>query len=167
MHRLVLDARPGQIVDHINGNGLDNRRANLRLVTAVQNAQNQFVQAGPKTSQYKGVHWDSVGQRWAASITVDGHAIELGRFDREEIAARAYDDAALVHFGPHARTNAMMGTLPGMAPVERNVKFDRGARELVPNQIDPALRGKRVRRYHLKHKRIASTAKRFQERYGL
>lgn len=166
MHRLVLDARPGEIVDHINGNGLDNRRANLRLVTAAQNARNQFVQAGPKTSRFKGVSWDAVAARWAARITVDGFAIDLGRFDVEEEAARAYDAASLERHGEHGRTNASMGLFAGMEPVERNVEFERGARELVPNQTDPVLRGKRVRRYHLQQKRIAASARRFQERYG-
>jgi hypothetical protein len=91
-------------VDHINGDGLDNRRANLRPVSARQNAQNVRTQAS-STSGFKGVnHYKRTG-RWRAHITVGGVHRHLGYFDTPEEAALAYDRAALEHFGEYARLN--------------------------------------------------------------
>jgi hypothetical protein len=91
-------------VDHINGDGLDNRRANLREVT---NAQNHFNRAKSRigSSQYKGVCWHRARRRWRADIMRDGRSRTLGYFDDEEAAARAYDAAARELFGEYARPN--------------------------------------------------------------
>lgn len=101
MHRVILTKVLGhsnfKIVDHINGNGLDNRRCNLRPVTTSQNLRNQKKQNNT-TSLFKGVCWDKKGKKWKASI-------HLGVFDNPINAAKAYDKAALEFFGEHACLN--------------------------------------------------------------
>lgn len=90
-------------VDHINGNGLDNRRCNLRPATESQNQANRQKTKG--TSRYKGVVWDTSRLRWLARIYPQGKQIKLGRFVSEEDAALAYDDAARRYFGDYAALN--------------------------------------------------------------
>lgn len=122
MHRMILHAPVGTMVDHINGNGLDNRRCNLRLVTPRQNAQNQFLQEREdgKSSRFKGVYWSDGAGLWLASIKLDAGKRFIGSFEDEVEAARAYDAAAVQFFGEYARTNEMMGLYDGQEPVERN-----------------------------------------------
>lgn len=100
LHRLLLNAPDGLEVDHINRNGLDNRRCNLRLATHAQNEANK-----PPRGQYKGAYWCERTGRWRALIRVDGHLKHLGRFDSVAEAARAYDVAALEAFGEFAYLN--------------------------------------------------------------
>ena len=85
MHRQILDAPKGRHIDHINRNGLDNRRKNLRYCTVAQNQHNQFSARG--SSKFKGVHWVNRDERWRAGIKVGGKAICLGSFRDEEEAA--------------------------------------------------------------------------------
>ncbi len=108
MHRAIMNPQKGQDVDHINSNGLDNRRANLRLATRSQNLRNSRL---PKsnTSGFKGV-WKQ-GDNWVASIRVEGKTRCLGTFLAPEDAARAYDRSAIEIAGEFARTNADMGLL--------------------------------------------------------
>lgn len=93
--------------DHINGNGLDNRRSNLRQVTGRQNSQNARAKNGG-TSRFKGVHWykrpDGAG-RWRVLIRVGDRRMQVGVFVDEEAAARAYDEAARLHHGQFASLN--------------------------------------------------------------
>ena len=109
MHRLIMAAPSGVWIDHINGDGLDNRRANLRIATAGQNranaGKNRHPSGKPRTSQYKGVNWDRSRGRWQAKIRADGHHRTLGRYDIEAEAARAYDAAARAHWGEFAFLN--------------------------------------------------------------
>jgi hypothetical protein len=95
------------IVDHINGNGLDNRKENLRVVTVVENARNSRGKVRSRKSQYKGVSF-CIGRKspWRATIEAGGHGQKhLGYFSTEEEAARAYDQAAAEVFGEFAFLN--------------------------------------------------------------
>ena len=92
------------ITDHRNGNGLDNRRANLRICTLSENRMSSRKREGC-SSQYKGIAWDKYRQKWQAYINVDGKRQHLGRFEDEREAARAYDQAAKKRFGNFARLN--------------------------------------------------------------
>jgi hypothetical protein len=102
MHRLILDAGPGQIVDHINGDGLDNRRENLRLVTAAQNNHNRRPQGA---LPFKGVYKAKGRTRYRASMTIGDRRLNLGSYSTAEEAARAYDAAAVSAFGEFAWLN--------------------------------------------------------------
>ena len=91
-------------VDHRDGDGLNNRRANLRRADAQTNQRNRRKLAAT-TSPYKGVHWSAHRRIWVAQIKVDQRGIHLGHFADPADAARAYDAAALEYFGPFARLN--------------------------------------------------------------
>jgi ribosomal protein L34E len=103
MHALIMGR---SFIDHINSNGLDNRKVNMRFATPTQNLGNQRTQETPgKTSRYKGVYWDRRGRGWVAEITDHGISRYLGQFASEEDAAQAYDIAARKVFGEFARLN--------------------------------------------------------------
>lgn len=101
LHRVIARATAGSVVDHINGNTLDNRRENLRICTAAENTRNRVKMK--KNPWFKGVQksW----RRFRARITVNKKIILLGSFATAEDAARAYDAAALRHHGPFAKLN--------------------------------------------------------------
>ncbi len=105
LHRVILGARRGQCVDHINGNGLDNRRSNLRLATYTENAQNRRKARGTFSSQYKGVYWCAPTKKWRAQVQPNRTSVYLGQFDTEESAAKAYDAKARELFGAFALLN--------------------------------------------------------------
>lgn len=109
MQNFIMRPPFGFIVDHKNGDGLDNRRRNLRLCTRSQNCRNRNININHK-SGFKGVAINSNGSI-IAQIKIKGEAIYLGSFKTKEKAARAYDKAALRLFGAFARTNKMMGLL--------------------------------------------------------
>ena len=104
MHRTILSPPPGSETDHVNMNGLDNRKCNLRVATRSQNNGNHARRRDSK-SPYKGLHWDAVNLRWRATIREGGKAKHLGRFSDPVEAALAYDLAALRVFGEFARPN--------------------------------------------------------------
>lgn len=114
-HRLILGLKRGDSsVDHINHDGLDNRKANLRLAGQSLNNGNRNAQRREDaTSRFKGVGWDSKNCKWKVRIMKDAKEIWIGRFKNEEDAARAYDVAALSIFGEYALTNEMMGLYHG------------------------------------------------------
>ena len=101
MHCLIMGAKG---IDHANGNGLDNRRSNLRPATNGQNMRNRRPNIN-HSSQYKGVQWAPNCGKWRANIKVDGASYTLGFFADEREAAEAYDAAARAAFGEFARPN--------------------------------------------------------------
>jgi hypothetical protein len=103
MHRLIMNPPPGKVVDHVNGNQWDNRRANLRVCTQAENTRNRRKSRG--TSRFKGVSWNARRRKWVAAIRLNRKAIYLGLFDDEIEAARAYDLKARELFGPYAYLN--------------------------------------------------------------
>lgn len=101
MHRLILgDACKGMVVDHIDGNGLNNLRGNLRVCTQRENSRNRRSVRG-----YRGVSWKADIGRWRARIMVDRREISLGAFDTPEQAAEAYNRAAAEYYGQFAKIN--------------------------------------------------------------
>lgn len=102
MHRVILDAPETSIVDHINGDCLDNRRVNLRLCSIAENARNVLARANNK-SGFKGV--DAFRGRFRATIGINGAKRFIGHFDTAEDAAHAYDEAATRLFGAFACLN--------------------------------------------------------------
>ena len=105
MHREIMNAPEGLVVDHINRNGLDNRKVNLRLATAMQNVWNSKRNVNTDSSKYKGVSWDKNKHKWRASIGIDRKTKHLGYFEDEKMAAKAYDKAAKEHRGEFAVLN--------------------------------------------------------------
>lgn len=104
MHRMILDAPSDSDVDHINGNTLDNRRANLRLATNSQNAMNRKKPSGC-ASAFKGVAWNCHVKSWQARIKMNGKGKHIGYFNTEGEAALAYDHFARKFFKDRARLN--------------------------------------------------------------
>lgn len=103
MHRQLIDVPEGYVIDHINGSGLDNRRANLRLATVAQNAWNSKKRNS--RSGYKGVWFARDKGLWRAAIVCNRRRIHLGYFRDKYAAARAYDTAARIYFGEYAVLN--------------------------------------------------------------
>lgn len=87
-HRIVMDAKPGQVVDHINKNRADNRKCNLRCCKRVENDRNRSTYS-TNTSGVTGVYFDKQHGKWAASISYNKKRILIGRFATKEDAVRA------------------------------------------------------------------------------
>ena len=104
LHRELLRAKKGEIIDHINGDKLDNRRSNLRICTISENAQNSRLPIN-NLSGYKGVTWHKVKMKWLAQIMKDGKQHFLGYFLNAEDGARAYNEAAMRLHGEFASIN--------------------------------------------------------------
>lgn len=98
MHRQIMNAESGYVVDHLNGDGLDNRRSNLRLCLHVENMRNTR-KLTQKTTKYKGVSFVKARKRFRAVINTAGKQIHLGYFRKAQEAAKAYDEAARQLFG--------------------------------------------------------------------
>ncbi|MGE4043360.1 MAG: AP2 domain-containing protein [Acetobacteraceae bacterium] len=104
MHRVLFDVPPGYVVDHIDGNGLNNRKSNLRLADLSANNANKVGCTG-YASRYKGVFLDRKDSVWCATIGYRKKTFYLGRHTSEEAAARCYDCAALILHGTFAKLN--------------------------------------------------------------
>jgi len=103
MHRVIADTPEGLVTDHINGDKLDNRSENLRACSHAENT----AYKKPKTTKPKGVYWNKTRKNWLASIRVNGVLIYLGRFKDQVDAIKAYNEAALQHFGEFAWLNKL------------------------------------------------------------
>jgi len=104
MHRLIMNLKKDQIIDHINGNGLDNRKSNLRLCSNKENARNRGKNIN-NTSGYKGVTWSKEKNKWNARICFNYKDIYLGDYKNIKDAARAYNEAAIKYHGEFAYLN--------------------------------------------------------------
>jgi hypothetical protein len=107
MHQFIMNPPQGMVVDHIDGNGLNNRRGNLRICTPQQNAWNHKRRKEPDaSSQCIGVHrYKDRPDKWYVKIQCAGAGTYLGPFDSEIEAARARDRKAIEFFGQYARLN--------------------------------------------------------------
>ena len=107
LHRLILGKpKKGMVTDHINHNGLDNRKENLRFATRGQNQRNR--QSGKNSrSQYLGVFWYKQHQKWSAQIRHNGKKYHLGLFTCEHQAALAYNKKAIELHGEYANPNVV------------------------------------------------------------
>lgn len=110
MHRVIMDAQPGEYVDHIDGTPLNNERENLRIVTNSQNNMNKGSRSD-NTSGRRGVYWHKAVKKWCAEIKVNGEKIHLGLFEDLEAASAAHEAARDKHFGQYNRrlTTACIG----------------------------------------------------------
>ena len=110
LHRFIFHLRgidiTGKEIDHISGDTLDNRWENLRLVSSTQNKHNAVIRSD-NTSGYKGVSFHKQRQRWAAQIFIDKKHTSLGLHDTALDAAKAYNEAAIEHFGIYANLNKL------------------------------------------------------------
>jgi HNH endonuclease len=102
LHRWILETNSA--VDHRNGNGLDNRRRNLREATNQQNVQNGRAHKD-STSKYRGVSWYAPYKKWRAAIYINGRQKCIGYFNNEQTAAHSYDVWAEAEFGEFAALN--------------------------------------------------------------
>ena len=109
MHREIMSPEGRFVVDHINGNTLDNRKENLRVCTSSENKMNRRVCRS--ASGFKCVHWHKTRKRWQAYIRINKKRKCLGFFREKESAAIAYDKAAVKYYGEFAATNKMLGLL--------------------------------------------------------
>ncbi len=103
MHRLLVQCE-GKIIDHISGDGLDNRRSNIRCCTRNQNAINRRININ-NLSGFKGVSWYKAAKKWRAQIQFKNIVYHLGCFEKRIDAARAYNEAAIKFHGEFANLN--------------------------------------------------------------
>lgn len=104
LHRLIMDAKPGEIIDHINNDGLDNRTANLRRCTSFENMHNRTKKKN-NTTGYKGVY--AHRGCFCASIAHHGVKYHIGRYLTAKEAAIAYNKKAKELHGEFSRINAL------------------------------------------------------------
>lgn len=113
LHRLILEKHNlnprNKEIDHINGNPLDNRKENLRIVTHLQNSYNQKI-ASNNTSGYKGVSYSKEKNKWTTQIRFNKKLHYLGDYSSLEKAARVYNEAARKYHGEFARLNEISGS---------------------------------------------------------
>jgi AP2 domain len=133
LHRYLTGASADEQVDHRDGDGLNNQRANLRRCSATENRRNQGKYRG--SSRFKGVSWRPDRNKWRATLVVAKRQVSLGYFKSEEGAALAYNRAAIEAFGEFARRNdlecpAVDGPAHGRAARARRAGAVRAIHEL-------------------------------------
>lgn len=107
MHRIVANTPKGMRTDHINHDGFDNRKSNLRICTQSQNCHNKRSNKDKNkgASKYKGVYFSKLLNKWHVQINIKGKNTHLGVFIEEEDAAIAYNVAAQLFFNEYAYLN--------------------------------------------------------------
>lgn len=105
MHREIMNAPKGVQIDHINGNGLDNRKSNLRFANTQQNAFNREKPSVNCSSKYKGVLKRRDDSNWVVRIKYNNRQFHLGTYQSETYAAAVYNVAAHIMFGSYCRIN--------------------------------------------------------------
>ena len=105
LHRLILDCYDKKIIDHSDGNTLNNKKNNLRICNKSKNAMNSKKRNDALTSKYKGVHFNTRTQKYVAKIIVDGKTTHIGYFDSELNAAKAYNKYSKIYHGAYSRIN--------------------------------------------------------------
>jgi hypothetical protein len=105
MHHEVIRVPRGLVCDHVNRNGLDNRKANVRPATRAQNNCNRRRGKRKMRYKYKGIYWNKQMKKWLAQICVNGECKYLGSFGDEVSAAKEYDMAARAYHGEFAALN--------------------------------------------------------------
>lgn len=104
MHQLLMNPPIGSCADHIDHNGLNNRRSNLRITTTRENSWNTNKHKNC-TSKFKGVAWNREKSKWQVRICINGKEKHLGWFHNEIEGANLYDFVAIQFFGPFAKVN--------------------------------------------------------------
>ena len=116
LHRVIMERAIGrhllscEVVDHIDGDGLNNRLSNLRVASRRQNSMNRR-RGTNNTSGYVGVYWDKHSHKWRSDIHPNGKRVYIGRFDDPIDAAIAHDNVARQFYGEFARTNFENGAI--------------------------------------------------------
>lgn len=100
LHRLIMNAPKGVVIDHINRNKLDNRKCNLRICTQQQNSMNRGLQSN-NTSGITGITWSKVANKWQARIKINKQLKHLGYFDDLEKAIEVRKQAEIKYFGEY------------------------------------------------------------------
>ena len=104
LHRVILNSIAGVGVDHLDGNGLNNRRVNLRPATQLENSRNRKLNTN-NSSGFKGVTWHKHSKKWVARITLNWKLVGLGYYASREEAYAAYCKASLKLHGNFGRTD--------------------------------------------------------------
>ena len=105
LQRFIMDAPPGLVIDHLDGNRLNNKKSNLRICTVQENNMNLRM-SRRNTSGYKGVYFINNkrnSRKWRAMISLDGRKLHLGYFERPDEASSAYEEAAELFYGDNRR----------------------------------------------------------------
>jgi hypothetical protein len=102
LHRFIMGDPDRMVIDHWDGNRLNNRKSNLRACTVCENSMNREMSKRNK-SGFRGVHFSKNNQKWRATISLDGKKLHLGYFERVDAAAAAYDRAADLFYGDNRR----------------------------------------------------------------
>lgn len=106
LHRLILHVQPGMEIDHVDGNGLNNSRSNLRACShGENNAHRRKPRRALSSSRFLGVSWRRIEKKWCARLSTKVSSQHIGYFDSEHEAALAYDAAAARRFGRFAKLN--------------------------------------------------------------
>lgn len=142
LHREIVglkhSPRRGIVVDHINGNPLDCRRSNLRLITEAQNAHNRKDRTDG-TSRYRGVSWYTAKGCWRVHIMVNGHRTLVGYFDDEDEAGRAAENFYAQHMPHRRQSHPVTASGPGTegSGIQTTYSFKPGRLTAVSEPSDP------------------------------